>query len=256
MRDDPIQGRIALSFERMNRLGGIRHVFSTRDKHGKGNVSLSGNRDQPLALAERAFWSTAIGVDGSSLVVGGQVHGNACRWVGMEEKGRGAISPDDVLAQTDALLTKEPQLPLYSAVADCAAVLFFAPGVDPMLGLAHAGWRGLHAGILTKVCAELSSAEADLAQVYAGVSPCIGLHSFGVGEEVADLAPANRRVKLDGQWHVDLAGWAHHQLAEAGLHPSHIETAGLDTADRADLFFSHRRDGEETGRMALFATLG
>ena len=69
------------------------------------------------------------------------------------------------------------------------------------------------------------------------------------------MAPEARRVKVDGHWHVDLPGWAHDQLEAAGFSRERIEASGLDTADRSDLFFSHRRDGGDTGRMGLFAVL-
>lgn len=217
---------------------------------------MSGARDRKQALAERAFWSSLLKVSPGDLVVGGQVHGKTVARVGEEERGRGARDPAQVLPETDGLVTVCRGLPLFLAVADCAGVLLLAPGDSPVLGVVHAGWRGLRAGILhAAVDAMGGLCRLPVSGFLAGISPAIGLNHFEVGREVAEAAPPDRRVRLGGRSHVDLAGWAHDQLREAGLGPGNIEAAGLDTAERGDLFFSHRRDGEPTGRMGLLAVL-
>ena len=256
MRSTTWKGRTGLQFEILARRSGLRHVFTTRTGPGTGdgNLSLSGGRDRAAALEERSVWSAFLGVDPGDWVVGGQVHGAGLHVAGRADRGRGACDPSGVIPETDGLLTAECGLPLYVAVADCAAVLLLAPG--PALAVVHAGWRGLAAGILPKAVEGLAGLSGrPPAEFLAGISPCIGPPGFEVGEEVAELAPESRRFRAGGRWHVDLPGWAADQLEASGLAPAAVETAGLDTMARPDLFFSHRRDGPETGRMGLIAVL-
>ncbi len=256
MREFPQDGRIGLFFERLSLQTGVEHVFTTRDRTGGGNLSLSGNRDAEAAIQERVYWCERLGLNPAHLVVGGQTHGKGIAVVNETDRGKGAFTPATVLPHTDGLVTQTPGLPLYVASADCAAVLLYGQGPKPILGAIHAGWRGLAAGILTEAV-QLMTQQADLRpqNLEAGVGPCIGLKSFEVGDEVADSAPEARRVKIQGRWHVDLAGWAYDQLHEAGVPTGQIEISGLDTFDQERLLFSHRRDGEKTGRMGLIASL-
>ncbi len=256
MRDIVLERRIGLSFEGLSRTSGLRHCFSTQARDGSGNVSMSGGRNVQDALAQREYLAQRLGTTAADFVVGGQTHSNGFQWVNASHRGQGGTTPETVLPNTDALLTQTPGLPLFTVVADCAAVLLYTTSPKPTLAVAHAGWKGLRDGVLTKVVASMQKqAKADAAQIYAGISPCIGLFSFEVGEEVVQAAPSCRSIRLDGQWHVDLAGWANDQLSEAGLEQPHIEASGLDTYERTDLFFSHRRDGEKAGRMGLLAML-
>ncbi|TAH38499.1 MAG: laccase domain-containing protein [Planctomycetota bacterium] len=268
MREIARDGRVGLAFESLVRRPELVHVFTTRGQAqeagprtpGKdapaaptcsGNLSLSGGRDRQAALAERRFWSAWLDLHPEDWVVGGQVHGARIAAVGEGERGRGASDPAGAIPGTDGLVTTIPGLPLYTAVADCAAVLLLRPGRAPALGLIHAGWRGLRDGVLRQAAAAMGEPD----EVLAGISPCIGLLHFEVGEEVAEHAPPRRRIRYRDRWHVDLAGWANDQLLQAGLRQAHVEVSGLDTFERPDLFFSHRRDGPDTGRMGLVAAL-
>jgi purine-nucleoside/S-methyl-5'-thioadenosine phosphorylase / adenosine deaminase len=256
MREDYRDGRIGLAFEGISRQGGLRHIYTTRDRQGQGNLSLSGGRDRDAALAERSYWSKWLGISAEDWVVGGQVHGAEVAVVETAQRGRGALDPAQVIEKTDGLITTVSALPLYVAAADCAAVLLYAPGPTPAVAVLHAGWRGLAAGVLSTGVAKFAEASgAETSAIMAGLAPCIGLNNFAVGPEVSEVAPEVRRVQFDGQWHVDLAGWANDQLRDAGLTQGHIEVSGLDSMERPDLFFSHRRDGEQTGRMGLIACL-
>lgn len=256
MRENQCDGRIGLAFEGLSRGGAVKHVFTTRDREGGGNLSLSGGRDQDAARRERAFWSEQIGVASADWVVGGQVHGANIAVIDDSHRGSGALDPSGVIANTDGLITQTRGLPMYVAAADCAAVMIHAPGSQQALAVVHAGWRGLAAGILGNAVMQLATLSGrDPREFLAGVGPCIGLTHFEVGEEVAEQAPASRRVRFADRWHVDLAGWAHDQLQEAGMMLGNIEASGLDTAELPRLFFSHRRDGDGAGRMGLIAAL-
>ncbi len=256
MREVQSNGRIGLEFEGMARLGGVCHVFTTRDRGGGGNLSLTGERDSEAARSERAFWADWVGVEAGTWIVGGLDHGAGLSVVTSPTAELEGSESDTVIPATDGLLTTQPGIPLFVPVADCTAVLLHAPGPTPALGVIHAGWRGLAAGILPNAVARIAAlAGCSPGDLFAGISPCIGPAHFEVGEEVLSSAPVNRRLRMGDSWHVDLGGWAFEMLSDSGIPSGSIETSGLDTAERADLFFSHRRDGEGGGRQGLLALL-
>ncbi|MBL7007830.1 MAG: laccase domain-containing protein [Planctomycetes bacterium] len=248
-------GRTGLAFERLGREPGLRHVFTTRRADGGGNLSLSGGRDPLAARAERSAWCRAIGLDSRHLVVGGQVHGARVARVGPAQRGRGHADPADVLPRCDALVCADPGIPLFSAAADCAAVLFYLTGPRPVLALAHAGWRGLRAGVLRATVDEvLSAGGGGAADLLAGVCPCVGPPHYPVGPEVIEAAPPSSYRPDGDRWQLDLSAWVEAELLAAGLAREAIELSGRNTAAEPR-FFSHRRDGAATGRMGLIAAL-
>lgn len=105
--------------------------------------------------------------------------------------------------------------------------------------MAHCGWRGLAGGIVAEAA---RAVEAEAAAIGPGIGPCC----YEVGEEVlsefADTEGVARGRMLD------LTAVATAKLEEAGV--VSIESSGLCTSCNAELFFSHRRDGERTGRQA------
>ena len=160
----------------------------------------------------------------------------------------------------DAAWTDEPGIACTVMAADCLPVLFAAPHARAV-GAAHAGWRGLAAGVLEQcaraVCAGAACEPRDL---LAWLGPCIGPEAFEVGADVLaafDCAPSTRdqprfryRPNADGQprWRADLAGLARDRLSALGV--QRISGGVWCTVQDRSRFFSHRRDAGLTGRMA------
>src|SRR5919106_1591728 len=107
------------------------------------------------------------------------------------------------------------------------------------VAIAHCGWRGLAAGILAETVAAV---DAKAATVGPGIGPCC----YEVGEEVLAQFDDVEDV-ADGRM-LDLTAVARTLLARAGV--TEVESADLCTSCNAELFYSHRRDGERTGRQA------
>jgi YfiH family protein len=135
-------------------------------------------------------------------------------------------------------------------VADCLPVLF-ARSVGEVIGAAHAGWRGLAAGVLEATVRAMGGPPAELV---AWLGPAIGPEAFEVGEEVravfVDRDPALAaafRPNHRGRWQADLFQLARARLAGAGLESIH--GGGQCTYTAPEAFFSYRRDGQ-CGRMA------
>ena len=135
-------------------------------------------------------------------------------------------------------------------VADCMPVLF-ATADGSGVGAAHAGWRGLAAGVLEATVRAMNTPPARL---LAWLGPAIGPAHFEVGEEVraafiaADPgAAAAFTANARGRWQADLAALARRRLAALGVTSVHGD--GWCTYGDAGRFFSYRRDGR-CGRMA------
>jgi YfiH family protein len=145
------------------------------------------------------------------------------------------MSPERV----DAHSTDNPELTPLVVVADCLPVAVSGRGG---VAMAHCGWRGLAGGVIQETAAAV---EADAAAVGPGIGSCC----YEVGDEV--LAEFE---DLDGVAEgrmLDLTAVARALLARAGV--SEVESADLCTSCNPELFYSHRRDGERTGRQAGLA---
>jgi YfiH family protein len=201
--------------------------------------------DDPAAVAEnRRRFAAALGVPALYLR---QVHGAAVLRL---RRGDG----DGLGAEpADAAITTEPGIACTVQVADCLPLLFAAPE-GRGVGAAHAGWRGLAAGVLDATVAALSEAVAcEPADLVAWLGPCIGPRQFEVGADVVDAFGGGPRfvprARAGGQqrWLADLPGLARDRLRALGV--VRVSGGTWCTVEDRSRFFSYRRDGI-TGRMA------
>lgn len=213
--------------------------------------------DDPRAVEEnRARFAVAL--DGAMPVFLRQVHGT--RVVRL----RAADARSAVPEEADASVCTEPGLACVVQVADCLPVLLAAPA-GRGVAAAHAGWRGLSAGVLEATLAALCrAAGCEPREVEAWLGPCIGPRRFEVGADVlqgfgADPArpPARFVPHAPGKWLADLPGLARDRLAAQGL--STIGGGAWCTVEDESRFFSHRRDvarGTRGGRLAAAIWIG
>jgi YfiH family protein len=163
----------------------------------------------------------------------------------------GAVPPATP-PRADAATTRVARVVLAVRVADCMPVLF-AAGDGSVVAAAHAGWRGLAAGILENT---LDAMGSDPAGIVAWLGPAIGPAAFEVGADVhdafvhADSAADSAFVDASpGKWFADLEALARMRLARAGVRS--VDGGGMCTLSDASRFFSFRRDAT-AGRMAAF----
>lgn len=180
-----------------------------------------------------------------------QVHGSEVAVLGAT---RGATAPI-----ADAAVTRERDVVCAVQIADCMPVLF-ADRRGTVAGVAHAGWRGLAAGVLEATVAALNALGAPTRELCAWLGPAIGPAAFEVGAEVRaafvarDPALASCFVATrEGKWLADLYAAARIRLAAAGV--AGVGGGGFCTKSDADRFFSYRRE-RESGRMAALVWLG
>jgi polyphenol oxidase len=152
--------------------------------------------------------------------------------------------------EADAAVSRVPGTVLAILTADCLPVLICSDDGNT-IGAAHAGWRGLAAGVLEQTIEQM---QRPAAKLIAWLGPCIGVTSYEVGDEVRDAfigqnaqAVTAFAATRPGHWQCDLATLARQRLTAAGI--SRIHGGGFDT--RADeRFYSYRREGARSGRFA------
>jgi YfiH family protein len=162
---------------------------------------------------------------------------------------RGQVRP-----ATDALVTAEPGVLLFLRFADCVPVLFYAHK-QRVVGIAHAGWRGIPAGVIPATVQTMRKVYGcQPADIWAGIGPSIGPCCYQVGTDVVEqIVPAVNGGypfrAVNGAIHLDLWAAIEHQLEAAGV--GDIDTAHICTACRRDEWFSHRAEKGKTGRFGV-----
>ncbi|MFN2108492.1 MAG: peptidoglycan editing factor PgeF [Anaerolineae bacterium] len=209
--------------------------------------------DDPQAVQEnhrRIF--DAFGITRAQVVSPFQVHGRNVARVDAADGGM-------VISATDALITDAPGVALLLRFADCVPVLFYDP-VRRAAGLAHAGWRGVAAGVAVATVQAMAAAFGSRPEdVWAGIGPAIGPQHYSVGTEVVEAIqatlPPDAQVATyrEGRWAMDLPAALEAQLHAVGV--TQIEQSGLCTASRVDEWYSHRAEEGRTGRFGVLVML-
>lgn len=261
---------------------GVLHGFTTR----RGGVSqppfasLSFSSKWPEereAVAENHRRLAArLRYDPERLYLVRQVHGAA--GVEVVDQERSAVAE----IEADFLVTAQPGVTVGIITADCVGVLLLDPEV-PAVAAAHAGWRGLVAGVLAATVEGLEALGARRDRLRAALGPSIGPCCFEVGPEVVEAfrsafpdaaapllvpygpapwqspppsspscnggPPPSAGSRLSDRSHVDL--WAATRLAleRAGVGAERIIAPPGCTRCEADRFHSYRRDGPRMGQQ-------
>ena len=221
---------------------------------GTLNLALHVGDDVEKVLRNRKAFAKAIGVDANRCTTCQQVHGSKVVQVTKELVGSGAIDFSNTIADTDALITNLPDVPLMLFYADCVPVLL-ADLETGAIGLAHAGWRGTVANIGAKTLAAMGEAFGTKPEnVLAAIGPSIGACCYEVDDFVRDQASGYEEFfasKGGGKYQLDLWGMNAKQLQEAGVPEENIIIAGVCTNDNVELFCSYRAEQGKTGRMGV-----
>jgi polyphenol oxidase len=169
-----------------------------------------------------------------------QVHGVTV--ADLDADARGVVA--------DAAVTRSPGKVCAILTADCLPVVF-TTDLGDTIAAAHAGWRGLSAGVLHATVRALG---APPERLLAWLGPAIGPKHFEVGAEVREAfldgdpgAGAAFQLNARGRFMADLAELARRKLKSLGV--TRVYGGQECTYERADRYFSYRRDGV-TGRQA------
>jgi YfiH family protein len=207
---------------------------------GDDRAAVAANRARlgaELALPTEPLWLT-------------QVHGTSVHDADAASSMDASPAP-----RADAAVTRTEGTVLAVLVADCLPVLLCRRD-GAAIAIAHAGWRGLAAGVVEAAFGALGAAGAE---VLAWLGPAIGAAHFEVGDEVRaaflgrEAAAAAFVRNTRGRWQCDLYQLAMRRLQALGV--TSIYGARRCTFADRDRFYSYRRDGA-TGRMAALIWMG
>ena len=168
--------------------------------------------------------------------------GRESAWV-RQVAGDGVVRVTDagLAGEADALVTDEEGFSLVVAIADCVPVALVGNG-GRSVGLVHSGWRGSITEISAKAALEMD----ETASLRAYIGPCIRRCCYEVSEELAaKFAERFGHDVIEGRY-LSLPDVIARNLQEVGV--GEIHDLGLCTGCRSDLFFSHRKQGPDTGR--------
>jgi YfiH family protein len=244
-----VGGRRYAQFERLRTAPGLAHAFSTRPL----DVSMCDDSRAAECAARRRQMAIDFGFDPGDLHCCVQVHEARVAVVG-QTHGVGRLEGHD------AVVTDTPGGALMAFSADCPLVLVYDP-VCHAVGVAHASWRGTVAAIARKLVETMRRRfGCQPTDLLAGVGPSAGPECYEVRQDVYEAAaglPNRDRLftTRDGRLYFDLWEANRSQLQQAGIGPESIETAGICTMSRRDLFYSYRREGAGCGHFGLLAGL-
>ena len=226
--------------------GHIFHGFFTRlGGHSTGeynglNCGIGSGDSPEVVQLNRALVAQKAGVDKDGLLSVYQEHGPQVVNVtqGWEDRPK-----------ADAMVTDQAGFALGILTADCAPVLFAGekPDGSPVIGAAHAGWKGALSGVLCGTVAAMVQLGAQHKTIKASVGPCIGKQSYEVSLDFVDpFLEENEESERffhagskDGHLMFDLAGYCAWRLARAGV--GSVTLLDKDTYSNEEEFYSYRR---------------
>lgn len=228
---------------------GVRAAFSAGwpqasdcdDGFGEFNLAQHVGDDVAQVAANRQQLQQALGLQNSPLWLT-QVHG-----VAVAEAGRDAQN-----IEADAAVSRQVGAAAAVMTADCLPVLFYSLTPSPVVAAAHAGWRGLCAGVLEQTVAAM---KVDPSTIHCWLGPAIGPHQFEVGPEVKQAFVAHSygaasafTLAANNKCFANLAMLAQQRLAPLGV--ASITASHLCTVTDARFYSYRRAKGQPTGRMA------
>ncbi len=234
------------------------------------NCAMHVNDDVEAVIENRQRIADALGWPFQAWTCAEQVHGKRVGVVKGGQKGSGNRSRASAIADTDALITDHKGILLTAYFADCVPIYLFDPH-HPAVGIAHAGWRGTAQNIVGETVRAMEreyGSKAD--QLLAAIGPSIGgccyevdrtvigrideaLLAHGMSEcALEELRSSNELYRPNGKdkFLLNLKEANRQFMIMAGILPIHIELSQWCTSCSTDLFFSHRKEKGETGRMS------
>lgn len=253
-----------------NFMPGISAGFTGRDggvskaPYESLNLAYHVGDDPADVLENRRKLADALGFSADAWTCGEQVHGAGVAVVREEDRGKGLRDRDSAFQATDGLVTDVPGILLASFYADCVP-LYFCDPVHRVVGLAHAGWKGtvgrIAEAVIVKMEQEYGSAKDE---IRTAIGPSIGACCYEVDEHVMGKV---KEALTETEWQLwerkiaapsvnenrtmlNLKEMNRMIMIKAGILPTHIECTSWCTSCDSGRFFSYRKHGGITGRMA------
>ncbi|WP_035240828.1 peptidoglycan editing factor PgeF [Desulfobacter vibrioformis] len=252
-----------LTFDHLNAFPGLVHgVFSRAGGYSKDafsglNIGLSTGDDPDVVNRNRRRMLSSL--DLTRVLFFNQVHGTDIAVIKSEKdaadaawEGQGG-APSKIF-KADAAVTNRKDLGLVIQVADCQAVVLYDPEKEVIANV-HSGWRGSVDNILGRcINAMVTQFGCTPANIRAGISPSLGPCCAQFMNYKQEIPKSFWKYKDKDRPYFDFWQISRDQLGAYGVLDEHIETMGLCTRCRTDLFYSFRAN-KVTGRFAAVIAL-
>lgn len=239
------------------KLGGVSQDVYTSLNGGLGSQDTVENVHENRRLAAQAFGYTP-----AHIIALYQTHSADCMTV-----HAALADPINDRPYADALVTDKSDIMLLLLTADCVPVIF-ADTASPIIGIAHAGWRGAAGGILENTAASLVNLGAKAQNLIAVIGPSIHQKSYQIGAEIAEIIAKHHdnassclkpdKGAEDERYLFDLPEFVSQILTKSGI--SQVHNVQCDTYADPDRFFSHRwathHNLADSGRLISAISIG
>lgn len=242
----------------------VGHAFSTRlggisvNPHTRSmNVGFGRGDDDDTVRANIEILCRAAGISYDGLVGSPQFHTTAVRYVTSKNAGEGITKDCDVTS--DGFVTDSVGTSLIVRTADCTPILLAGEKADgsPVVGAAHAGWKGTVGGIAKNLVEKAIALGAEAGSVRAAIGPCIGKCHFEVKDDFIEAVRsvrgadfAKKYIELrDGKYFCDMIGMNVETLTDAGIPADRIDISFECTFCSGELYHSHRLTKGVRGTM-------
>ena len=221
------------------------------------NMALHACESTNHVLENRKNLATFLNCELGDFVCANQTHSANFHQVTLDEKGLGADSIDNAIANTDALYTYEPNLLLCSFTADCVPVIFHNK-VNGLIGVIHSGWQGTVKEISLNIFEHLIQVEqCNPSDLHIQIGAALSQEKFEVDEDVyikfKDLGYADDFMYFNNEtnkYHIDNQLTVKKQCEMAGIPANQIAIDKTCTYVNPD-GFSYRQD-RQSGRHLSF----
>lgn len=252
LESEAFQDTQLLRFPSLNAIAGFAHAITTKP----WNMAVHQGPQEERAVQRRKDLCRLLGFEFERLTAPDQIHSPHVLRVKPSDIGAGRDGRQTAIGFTDGLVCDLPGVPIMQFSADCPIVVLVEPR-RRIFGTAHASWRGTVAGITSELIRQLKQEFAvDPADFLAAICPCAGPGEYEVGEIVRRIALGRLEgadlffVPCGDRYNFDLRAANVDQLVRGGVPAGNISVANASTISDPR-FFSHRREGVETGRFAF-----
>lgn len=223
----------------------------------QGNMALHVCTNPVHILENRKKLAKILSNEIDNFVCANQTHSDHFHRVTFEDKGRGALTKDTAIPDTDALYTFYPNIVLSSFSADCVPVIFYN-NVNGLIGVIHSGWQGTIKEVTPKLFRHLKEEEnCNPSDFHIQIGAALSQEKFEVDVDVyqkfKDLGYANDFIyykESTNKYHIDNQLTVKKQCELAGI-PSHQITSDRTCTFISPDGFSYRED-KQAGRHLSF----
>ncbi|HOY13524.1 MAG TPA: peptidoglycan editing factor PgeF [Saprospiraceae bacterium] len=229
------------SFDRIVAAQSTRFGIYEKGLYPSFNLGESVGDDAQVVELNKTHFCNLLGHKLGQLAKSKQVHGHEVLKVDKPGRYEGY----------DALMSNVPQIILAVTIADCVPILLYCPEKDAIAAI-HSGWKGTASNIIEKTVHAMQKAYGvSPKNIHAFIGACISHKNYEVGFEVASHFDQNfySPSQNSEKFLLDLKGICRNQLINLGVYSHQIEVSEYCTVDNNELFYSHRFEKGNTGRM-------